>query len=44
MDTRDHVQRMLDKLENLASDFKQYHYALIEHIDDEQLLRRSKKI
>ena len=29
-DTQDHAQCMLHKLENVDSDFKQYHYALIE--------------
>ena len=43
MDTRDHTQHMLDKLENLDSDFKQYHYALIELIDDEEILEKEQE-
>ena len=43
MDTRDHAQRMLDNLENLDSDFKQYHYALIELIDDEETLEEEQE-
>ena len=43
MDMRDHAQRMLKKLENLDSDFKQYHYALIELIDDEETLEEEQE-
>ena len=43
MDTRDHAQHMLEKLENLDSDFKQYHYALIELIDDEETLEEEQE-
>ena len=34
---------MLDKLENLYSDFKRYHYALIELIDDEEILEEEQE-
>ena len=36
MDTRDHARCMLDKLENVDNDFKQYHYTLIELIDNDE--------
>ena len=41
--TRDHAQRKLHKLENLDSDFKQYHYALIELINDEETLEKEQE-
>ena len=34
---------MLDKLENLYSDFKRYHYALNELIDDEEILEEEQE-
>ena len=43
MDTRDHAQSMLDKFENLDSDFKQYYYALFELIDDEEALEEEQE-
>ena len=42
--TRDAAQRMSQKLKELDSEFKTYHYNLIDHIDDDETLGKEQTV